>query len=103
MNLAHLHLVMNHIPTVGTVAALGLLLVAFVRRNEHLEHAGLEALFLIAVLTLPVYVSGVAAHQEMRARTDISADAVRIHQDAALIGFVVMEFAGFAAWVALWQ
>ena len=94
---------MNHVPTVGAVAALGLLLLAFVRRNEHLKHAGLEALFVIAVLTLPVYVTGVAAYQEMRERTDISVDAVRIHQDAALIGFTVMEFAGFVAWVALWQ
>ena len=103
MNLAHLHLVMNHVPTVGAVAALALLLLAFVRRNEHLKHAGLEGLFVIAVLTLPVFVSGVAAQQEMRGRNDISVDAVRIHLDAALIGFTVMEFAGFVAWVALWQ
>src|SRR5215471_16315432 len=94
---------MNHVPTVGAVAALGLLLLAFVRRNEHLEHAGLEVLFVIAVLTLPVFVSGVGAHQEMRGRTDISVSAVMTHQDAALIGFTVMEFAGFVAWVALWQ
>jgi hypothetical protein len=103
VNLAHLHLVMNHVPTVGAVAALGLLLLAFVRRNEHLKLAGLEVLFVIAVLTLPVFVSGVAAYQEMRDRTDISVDAVKIHQDAAIIGFTVMEFAGFAAWIALWQ
>jgi hypothetical protein len=103
VNLAHLHLIMNHVPTVGAVAALGLLLLAFIRRSEHVTHAGLELLFVIAVLTLPVFVSGVAAYHEMRARTDISHDAVRIHQDAALIGFSVMEFAGFFAWVALWQ
>ena len=47
MNLAHLHLVMNHVPTVGAVAVLGLLLLSFVRRNEHLKHAGLEVLFII--------------------------------------------------------
>jgi len=94
---------MNHVPTVGSVAALGLLLLAFVRRNEHLKHAGLELLFVIAVLTLPVYVSGVAAHHELRERPEISLDAVRVHQDAALVGFTVMEFAGFVAWVALWQ
>ena len=103
MNLAHLHLVMNHVPTVGSVAALGLLLLAFVRRNEHLKHAGLELLFVIAVLTLPVYVSGVAAHREIRDRPGVSEDAVKVHQDAALIGFTVTEFAGFVAWVALWQ
>ena len=53
MNLAHLHLVMNHVPTVGAVAALGLLLLAFLRRNEHLKHAGLEVLFVIAVRPFP--------------------------------------------------
>src|SRR5262245_22340600 len=103
MNLAHLHLVMNHVPTLGAVVALSLLLLAFVRRNEHLKHAGLEVLFIIAVLTLPVYVSGVAANYEMKGRTDISVEAVGTHQDAALIGFSVMEFAGFVAWIALWQ
>ena len=64
MTLAHLHLVMNHVPTVGSVAALGLLLLGFVRRNDHLKHVGLEVLFVIALLTLPVYVSGVAAQRE---------------------------------------
>ena len=103
MNLAHLHLVMNHVPTVGAVVALGLLLLGFVRRNDHQKHVGLEVLFVIAVLTLPVYVSGVAAHRELRDLQEISADAVGRHQDAALIGFTVMEFAGFVAWVALWQ
>ena len=103
MNLAHLHLVMNHVPTVGSVAALGLLLLGFVRRNDHLKHTGLEVLFVIAVLTLPVYVSGVAASREMRDLPGISPDAVGTHQDAALIGFAVMQFAGFVGWVALWQ
>ena len=106
MNLAHLHLVMNHVPTVGSVAALGLLLLGLVRRNDHLKHVGLEVLFVIALLTLPVYVSGVAAHRELQNReeiSDLSDDAVKVHHDAALIGFTVTEFAGFIAWIALWQ
>ena len=94
---------MNHVPTVGSVAALGLLILGYTRRNEHLKHVGLELLFVIAVLTLPVYVSGVAAHQELRAMKQAADDAIRVHQDAALIGFTVMELAGFVGWVALWQ
>ena len=103
MSLSHLHLVMNHVPTVGAAAALGLLLLGFVRRNDHLKHVGLELLFVIALLTLPVYISGVGALYELRERPDISVDAMRIHQDAALAGFVVAELAGFVAWIALWQ
>jgi hypothetical protein len=103
VNLAHLHLIINHVPTVGSVAALGLLLLGLARRNDHLKQAGLEVLFVIAVLTLPVYVSGVAAHYELRDRQEISLDAVRLHQDAALFGFALTEFAGFVAWAGLWQ
>jgi hypothetical protein len=100
---AHLHLVMNHVPTVGAVIALGLLLLAFARRSDHLKHAGLEVLFLIALVTLPVYVSGVAGFFELRKAPGVSVAAMRAHQDAALIGFAAIEFAGFVAWVALWQ
>jgi hypothetical protein len=103
VTLAHLHLIMNHVPTVGSVVALALLILGYARRNEHLKHVGLELLFVIAVLTLPVYVSGVAAHRELREIKEVSDDAIRIHQDVALFGFAWMEFAGFIAWVALWQ
>jgi len=103
VNVAHLHLLLNHVPTVGSVVALGLLLLALVRRHEPLKHAGLEVLFVIAVVTLPVYMSGVAAHLELRDRPELSDNAMRVHQDAALAGFAVTEFAGFVAWIALWQ
>jgi hypothetical protein len=102
-NVAHLHLLLNHVPTVGSVVALGLLLLALVRRDEPLKHAGLEVLFVIAVVTLPVYMSGVAARLELRDRPELSDNAMRVHQDAALAGFAVTEFAGFVAWIALWQ
>jgi uncharacterized membrane protein len=103
VNVTHLHLLLNHVPTVGSVVALGLLLLALVRRDETLKHAGLEVLFVIAVVTLPVYMSGVAARLELRDRPEVSDTAMRVHQDAALAGFAVTEVAGFVAWIALWQ
>ena len=103
VNVTHLHLLLNHVPTAGSVVALGLLLLALVRRDEPLKHAGLEVLFVVAVLTLPVYMSGVAAHQKLRSQPDLSDNAIRVHQDAALAGFAVTELAGFVAWIALWQ
>ena len=102
-NLAHIHLVMNHVPTVGGVIALGLLIVAFIRRDEPLKLVGLEVLFAIAVLTLPVYMTGVAAFQTLRNQPGISDTTIHLHQDVALFGFIWMEFAGFIGWVALWQ
>jgi uncharacterized membrane protein len=103
VNFAHLHLLLNHVPTVGTVVALGLLLLAFTRRNEHLKIAGLEVLFVIALLTVPAFMTGTAAHRELRQVSGVSDSTMRAHQDAALWGLTVMEAAGFAAWLALWQ
>jgi hypothetical protein len=97
---SHLHLVLNHVPTVGSAVALGLLLLAFLRRNEHLKIAGLEVLFLIALL---VYITGVGAQRDLRGRASVSTTAIREHQDVALAGFTVTELAGFVAWVALFQ
>jgi hypothetical protein len=103
INVAHLHLLLNHVPTVGSVVALGLLLLALIRQNEHLKHAGLEVLFAIGVVTLVAYMSGVGAQQKLRDQPGVSENAIRVHHDAALAGFTVLEFAGFAAWIALWQ
>ena len=103
VNVAHLHLLLNHVPTIGSIVGLGLLLLALLRRNEHLTRAGLEVLFAIALLTLPAYMSGIGAQQKVRDRPDVSETAIRVHHDAALAGFTVTEFAGFVAWIALWQ
>ena len=103
VNIAHLHLLLNHIPTVGAVVAVGLLIVAFIRRDEPLKLVGLEVLFAIALLTLPAYMTGVAAFQKIRNQPGVSDATIRLHQDVALFGFIWMEFAGFIGWVALWQ
>jgi hypothetical protein len=103
LNAAHLHLVLNHVPTIGAFVALGLLLMALIRRNEAVQQIGLEVLFIIAVVALPVFVTGAAARPALKNGPAFSETAVRAHLDAAIYGFTVIELAGFAAWLALFQ
>jgi hypothetical protein len=103
LTIPHIHLLMNHVPTVGTVAALGLLLLSLIRRNEHLLRAALEVLFVVALLTLPVYLSGVAAGSEIQELDGVAAGAISTHETAALLAFLWMQITGFFAWLALWQ
>jgi len=102
-NVAHLHLLLNHVPTVGAVVAVGILLLALIRRDDTLTRVGLEVLFMIAVITMPAYMTGVAAYEQLRSQPDFGDIAARAHQDAALVAYSVTEFAGFIAWIALWQ
>jgi uncharacterized membrane protein len=101
--LAHLHLLLNHVPTVGMAAAIGILLLALVRRDDHLKWVSFELLFVIALLTLPAYLSGVAAQQAIQSRPDVSEARIVTHHDAALWGFLLMQLTALAAWIGLWQ
>ena len=102
-DLAHIHLLLNHVPTVGMILALGLLLMSFVRSNDHLKKISFEIFFLIALAILPIYVSGVAAAEALTDLPDVSATAITQHQDAALWGLLLMAITGAAAWLGLWQ
>lgn len=103
MDLAHLHLLLNHFPTIGTVIGLGLLLLAMVRKNDHLKHVSFEVFFLISLVTLLAYLTGVAAAQALEGMADVSEPLMVAHHDAALWGFLLMQLTGAAAWMGLWQ
>jgi hypothetical protein len=103
MNLTHLHMLLNHVPTVGTGIAIALLVLAFVRKSEDLKRVSLEAFFIIALMTIPAYLTGVAAQQETLDRPDVVPVLVEAHEDAAALSFVLMMITGGFSWVALWQ
>jgi uncharacterized membrane protein len=103
MNLAHLHMLLNHVPTVGTAIAIALLVIAFIRKSDELRRVSLEAFFIIALATLPAYLSGVAAQAEISERPDVSNVLIEAHEDAAAQSFILMQLTGGFAWLALWQ
>ena len=103
MNLAHVHLMLNHVPTIGFAIGIGLFLIALVYKDDRLQRVSLGLIFLIALLSLPVYLTGVAAAEMLEGREGVSAAMIRGHEDAALSAFAMMEMTGGAAWLALWQ
>src|SRR5688572_9983118 len=102
-DLAHVHLLLNHFPTIGTILGLGLLVLAFVRRDDHLKKVSFEVIFLIALATMPVYISGNAAAEALAEDAGVDVSAVERHNDAALGSFMLVQFAGFFAWLGLWR
>jgi hypothetical protein len=103
INVPHLHLLLNHIPTIGGAAALALLIIAFVRKSDDLKRIALEATYVVALFTFPAYLSGVGAQQSLLEMPDISQLFVDAHWTAALWTFGFMQLAGALAWLALWK
>jgi bacteriorhodopsin len=110
-NLAHIHLLLNHFPTIGFGIGFALLVVGAIARNDEIKRASLVILFLIAVIAIPTYMSGPAALDKICDRVSgqvvcppgLSLTLIQEHEDWAFLAFCVMEFTGFVAWLGLWQ
>lgn len=102
-NLAHLHLLLNHFPTVGFSVGLGLYLIALIRKSDDLKRAGLVIFLAIGLLTIPTYMTGKAAQTVVTGQDGVSDTLTETHQDAALLAFLFMTFTGVLSWLGLWQ
>jgi hypothetical protein len=102
MNLVHVHLLLNHFPTIGFGIGIALYVASMIGKKEDLKRASLVILFLIAAVAIPTYMSGNAAEEVLKDK-GVSSAAIRAHEDAALWAFIMMEITGFLAWLSLWQ
>lgn len=103
MNLAHLHLLLNHFPTVGLGIALGLLLAALLKKSEDLKQASFVAFFLLGLVAIPAYLTGSAAQVVLEDQPNVSQQVMAAHKDAALLALILMEITGLVAWIGLWR
>lgn len=103
MNGAHLHLLLNHVPTVGFGVGCGLFVASLLGKSEDLKRASLVVFFIIALMAIPAYLTGNAASFALRDDAAVSQDLVAAHQDAAMLALIPMEVTGLVAWAALWR
>ena len=103
MNFVHLHLLLNHVPTVGTIVALGLLLLAFAKKSDDLTRGSFALFFAIALVSLPTYMTGYSAEAVVKERPGVNLELINEHQSSALLALVFMEATGVVAWFGLWQ
>jgi uncharacterized membrane protein len=102
---SHVHIVVNHFPTVGLVFALAFYVTALIRNNVTMKRAGLVLFVICAILGVPTYVTGAAS---MWALTDpevlgVTKAVVNLHRDMALWSLFGLAFTGVASWIELWR
>jgi len=103
MNLAHIHIVLNHIPSLGSALGLVLLVWALATRNDALKKSAFGVLVLIALATLPTYLSGNGARAVIAKQPGVPLGLIEVHQNFAMLTFVEMTIAGTFAWFGLWE
>ncbi len=83
MNLAHLHLMVNHLPVVGFLILLPLMLWALFSYREEVQRLVLVATVGIGLLALPAMLSGEGAEELIENQPGISETFIEEHEEAA--------------------
>src|ERR1700730_5694348 len=103
MNLAHLHLLLNHFPIIGTIVALGLFITSFIGKNDDLKRSALIIFAAMALITLPACVSGIGAQRAVRKEIGVSTAVIDRHEGAAILGMFLILITGALALAELWR
>jgi uncharacterized membrane protein len=103
LNYAHLHLLLNHFPIIGTMVGLALFLVSFVGNNKDLRRAGYIIFAGIALLTIPTFLSGFGAQLGIQGKPNVSDALITRHEASAMLSLWFMFATGGFSFVALWQ
>lgn len=102
MDAAHIHLLLNHIPILGTIFGLLLLIYGMWRNSDQVKRASLGAFIITALITIPVYLSGDGAADIVRNLPGVSVDIIMQHDDSATITLTAIEILGAVSLLSLW-
>ncbi len=101
MNLAHVHLILNHLPVVGIPLALAFLLYGRLRKDSVTQRFALLVLFATAAVVVPVYLTGEPAEKTVERLAGIPETLIEAHEEAALASMILTVIAGSGAFAAL--
>jgi len=103
MDLTHIHLLLNHFPTIGNIIGGGLFLLSLITKSDDLKRASLVVLLGISLIAIPTYLSGNGAQDAIKSLPGVSKSMVETHEGAAFVALGFMEVTGAFAWLGLWQ
>jgi len=101
INQAHLHLIVNHVPVLGSLFAAVLLGAGVLKHNLDLTKAGLIAVLVAGLVCLPAELTGEGAAAIAQSLPRVSRALISNHAKAAELGFWVLECAAALALFAL--
>ncbi|MBU3699564.1 MAG: hypothetical protein FGM33_06065 [Candidatus Kapabacteria bacterium] len=92
-----LHLLTNHLPIIGTFAALLVVLVGMIRRSDAAISAGLIVYAVMALTAIPAYLSGEEAEERVENIAGINEGAIHEHEEMAEFTLWLTVFSGLLA------
>jgi uncharacterized membrane protein len=108
-NWSHIHIILNHFPTVGFVFGLFFFIAGLLMKNVTMERGALVVFIACAVLGATTYVSGASAMWALTSpplaapMQAVSQARINAHRDFALLTLFGLAFTGGMAWIELYR
>lgn len=94
MDAVHIHLLLNHIPVIGTIFAVLLFAYGLLKKSDEMVRLSLMILVFAAVIAIPVYLTGEPAEEAVEKLAGVNEAIIERHEDAAKISMVFLMITG---------
>tara|TARA_R110000868_G_scaffold360484_2_gene622524 strand:- start:20127 stop:20636 length:510 start_codon:yes stop_codon:yes gene_type:complete len=101
MDATHLHLVLTHFPIIGTIIGIGILAYGQIFKNPEIQKVALVTFILMALLTIPVFLTGEEAGETVENIPGISEQLIENHEELAEKAIWLMGLLGILSIVSL--
>jgi uncharacterized membrane protein len=101
MNAAHWHLLVNHLPVIGTLFVVLLLIAGFLRSSGEVQKLSLVFAVVVALTAVAAYLTGDPAEHVVENLPGVTSFAIHVHEEFAEVAFVLTACLGGLALVGL--
>lgn len=101
MDATHLHLILTHFPIVGTIIGIGILAYGQFSKNDEIKKVALVTFVLMAILTIPVFLTGEEAEETVEHIAGVSEELIENHEELAEKAIWLMGLLGILSVINL--
>ncbi len=101
MNAAHIHLLLNHLPSLGALFGLLLLLTGLMTKSDDIKKASLLLFVLAALVAVPTFFSGKSAEEVVEDLPGVTEEIIEEHEEAGIQSLIAIEILGLLSLVGL--
>lgn len=102
VNVAQLHLVMNHWPVLLPIASVPVIVVGLTANLRQTRNTGLALLIIGSLLSVGAYLTGAPAREIVQNYPQVTSSTIEVHQNVALLSLAASLVVGaLSAWF-LW-
>lgn len=102
MNDAHLHLVVNHFPIIGTIFGFGILIVGLFFKNNTVKNTAYYIFIVTAIFAALSMATGDGAEQMVKNMPNIGIKIIHIHEGMAEKLAIVLYVLGIVSLIGLY-